>query len=60
MKREEDSKDRRLSRIKLTRMAKDKFAAFKKVYYKSVTPAFDQLSEKEIEQCMVLLDKINI
>lgn len=60
VQREEDSKDRRLLRIKLTKTAKDKFEAFKKVYYRSVTPAFDKLSEKEMEQFMILLGKINI
>lgn len=58
--RGEDAKDRRIIRITLTKKAKDKFAAFKKNYYKSVSPAFGALSQAEIEQFIFLLDKIRI
>lgn len=58
--REEDSKDRRILRIKLTKKAKEEFMAFKKSYYTSVSPAFDELSQHEIEQFIFLLNKIKI
>ena len=60
VKRKEDSEDRRISRMTLTRCAKEKFTVFKKNYYKSVSPAFNKLSEKEIERFSLLLNKINI
>jgi len=56
--RMEDLQDRRILRIKLTQKAKAKFIAFKKKYYKSVSPAFSALSQDEIEQFIVLLNKI--
>ncbi len=58
--REEDSKDRRILRIKLTKKAKDKFVAFKKSYYKSVSPAFSAFNQREIEQFIFFLNKIKI
>lgn len=58
--REEDSKDRRTLKIGLTDMAKEKFVAFKKSYYKSVSPAFNAFSEDEIEQFIFFLGKIKI
>lgn len=58
--REEDLHDRRILRIKLTASAKKKFAAFKKSYYKSVTPAFNTLSEKEMQRFVSFLNKIAI
>jgi DNA-binding MarR family transcriptional regulator len=58
--REEDTQDRRIIRIGLTEKAKDHFSAFKKNYYKAVSPAFSGFSEQEIEQFLFLLDKINV
>lgn len=58
LQREEDSKDRRILRIRLTSMAQEKFASFKKSYYKSMGPAFKGLSEAEIEQLAILIQKI--
>jgi DNA-binding MarR family transcriptional regulator len=58
--REEDAKDRRIQRMTLTDIARQKFTSFKKDYYKLVSPVFNELSEKEIEQFIVLLGKIKI
>lgn len=58
--REEDLKDRRILRIKLTQFAKNKLAAFKKNYYKAICPIFDGLNEKEIKQFLSLFNKIQI
>jgi DNA-binding MarR family transcriptional regulator len=59
VRREEDSKDRRILRMTLTESAKEKFTAFRKNYYKSVKPLFNGFSEKEINQFILLLNKIN-
>jgi DNA-binding MarR family transcriptional regulator len=58
IKREEDSEDRRILRMTLTKTAVKKFAKFKKNYYKSVSPLFGELNEKEIKQFIVFLNKI--
>ncbi len=60
VKREEDAKDRRSLRLTLTISARNKFAVFKKNYYKSVSPLFKELNEKEIRQFISLLNKITI
>jgi DNA-binding MarR family transcriptional regulator len=56
--REEDSKDRRIMKILLTKNAEDKFKDFKKNYFKSVSPLFDNLKDAEITQLITLLNKI--
>lgn len=58
LQREEDSTDRRVTKILLTTGARQKFAAFKKTYYKSVSPAFDGLSDEEVGVFIRLLGKI--
>ncbi len=58
--REEDPEDRRLLRIKLTRMAKNKFADFKKLYFATVNHAFDSLNDEEVITLLELLNKIDI
>jgi DNA-binding MarR family transcriptional regulator len=60
VKRDEDPKDRRILRISLTETAKNEFTVFKKNYYRSVSPLFRRLDEKEIKQFIGLLDKIDI
>lgn len=59
VKREEDSEDRRILRMTLTKSAREKFAVFKKNYYKSVSPLFNELSEKEINLFISFLNKID-
>lgn len=58
VKREEDPQDRRIIRITLAKNTKEKLKAFKKKYYKSVSPAFDGLKESEIKQFLRFLNKI--
>ena len=58
--REEDPDDRRILRISLTKAAKNEFVSFRKNYYKSVCPAFAALSQAEIEQFILLFNKIKI
>lgn len=58
VKREEDSQDRRLIRITLTKETKLKLNTFKKKYHKSVSATFDALTEPEIEQFIHLFDKL--
>jgi|WetSurMetagenome_2_1015567.scaffolds.fasta_scaffold143672_2 DNA-binding MarR family transcriptional regulator len=58
--REQDANDRRIIRITLTQSAAKRFTSFKNDYYKSVTPAFSSLDEKDIRQMILLLNKINV
>lgn len=58
LQREEDAKDRRILRIRLTSMAQEKFATFKKKYYQSVSPAFNGLTQAEINQLSTPIQKI--
>lgn len=58
LKREEDAKDRRIIRITLTKLAKDKMVAFKKKYNKSMSASFKKFSEIEISQFISLFNKI--
>ena len=58
--REEDKKDRRILQIVLTKKAEDKFKEFKKNYFNSVRPLFDNLNDKELDQLISLLGKVNI
>ncbi len=55
---QEDSKDRRIMKIMLTKNAEKKFKDFKKNYFKSVSPLFDNLSNEEMAQLINLLNKI--
>lgn len=55
-----DIHDRRTIRIQLTPFAQEKFAVFKKSYYSSVSPAFNNLNEAEMKQFIVFLEKIKI
>lgn len=58
VKRQEDLKDRRIMKILLTNSAEYKFKDFKKKYFKSVSPLFDNLTDDEITQLIGLLNKI--
>lgn len=59
VRREEDSKDRRIIRIKLTPLALGKLEEFKKGYLKSASRLFDVLSDAEIGELFRLLDKVD-
>ena len=58
--RQEDSNDRRVLNLTLSVAAQEKFAAFKKDYFESVSPAFEGLSDAELSSLLVLLNKIVI
>lgn len=60
VKREEDTRDRRLQRIKLTEFAESRFEQFKKSYYTSLNTLFDNLTDEEIKQLVSLFEKLNI
>jgi len=59
VRRDEDSNDRRLLRVKLTKSAINNFGEFKLNYFSMVSRAFDLLSAEEIHTLIVLLDKIS-
>ena len=58
VKREEDVKDRRIVRMKLTELARSKLEEFRKSYLASVRQVFDILSDAEIKELVRLLDKV--
>jgi DNA-binding MarR family transcriptional regulator len=60
VERREDTKDRRILQLHLTSQAQEKFRDFKKQYFHAVNPAFDALSDKEIETLIALLRKVTI
>jgi DNA-binding MarR family transcriptional regulator len=60
VKREEDARDRRVQRIKLTEFAESRFDQFKTSYYLSLNKLFDALTDKEVEQLVSLLEKLRI
>ena len=59
VRREEDIKDRRIIRIKLTELARSKLEEFTKSYLASVSQLFDILSDAEIKEMVRLLDKVD-
>jgi DNA-binding MarR family transcriptional regulator len=59
VRREEDARDRRIIRIKLTELAKSKLEEFRKGYLASASQAFDILSAAEIKELLRLLDKVD-
>ena len=59
VRREEDAKDRRIIRIKLTELAISKLEEFRKGYLASASRVFDVLSDAEIEEFVRLLDKVD-
>ncbi len=58
VRREEDAKDRRVIRIKLTELAQSKLEEFRKSYLASASRVFDILSDVEIRELVRLLDKV--
>lgn len=56
--REEDLKDRRIQKIKLRESTKKIFSEFKKIYFLSVSPFFDNLDDKELTELLRLLKKL--
>lgn len=59
VRREEDPKDRRIIRIKLTELAIIKLEELRKGYLISSSQVFDILSDAEITELVRLLDKVN-
>ncbi len=59
VRREEDVKDRRIIRIKLTELAKSKIEEFRKGYLTSASRVFDILTDAEIGELVRLLDKVD-
>jgi len=59
VRREEDAKDRRIIRIKLTELARNKLEEFKRGYLASASRLFDVLSDAEIGELIRLLDKVD-
>ena len=60
VKREEDARDRRLQRIRLTEFAESRFDQVKQLYYLSLNKLFDTLTDQEVEQLVSLLEKLRI
>src|SRR6266436_1582861 len=60
VRREEDARDRRLQRIRLTEFAESRFEQFKQSYYLSLNKLFDALNDKEVEQLASLLEKLSV
>jgi DNA-binding MarR family transcriptional regulator len=58
VKREEDTRDRRLQRIRLTEFAESRFDQVRKAYYLSLNTLFDALTDQEVEQLVSLLEKL--
>lgn len=59
VKREEDSNDRRIVRLKLTPTAKSQMEKFRKEFLASAARVFDVLSTDELKQLMDLLTKVS-
>lgn len=59
VRREEDPKDRRIIRIKLTELAKIKLEELRKGYLVSASQVFDVLTDAEVKELLRLLDKVD-
>jgi DNA-binding MarR family transcriptional regulator len=59
VERQEDSKDRRAQRIKLTEKAASRVDEFRKTFFERLSPKFALLSDAEILELTRLLGKIN-
>ena len=57
VRREEDARDRRIIRIKLTELAMSQLEEFRKGYLAAASRIFDVLSDAEIKELVRLLDK---
>jgi DNA-binding MarR family transcriptional regulator len=59
VRREEDTRDRRVIRIRLTDLASSKLEEFRKGYLAAASLVFDVLSDAEIEELVRLLNKVD-
>lgn len=59
VRREEDTRDRRIIRIKLTGRARSKLEEFRKGYLASANRVFDILSDEEIRELVRILAKVD-
>ncbi len=57
--RKEDPSDRRILRIKLTKVAQEKFAGFRRDYFTTASRIFGVLTDKEVSQLSGLLSKLD-
>ena len=60
VRREEDARDRRVQRIRLTEFAESRFDQVKQAYYLSLNTLFDALTDQEVEQLVSLLEKLRL
>lgn len=60
VRREEDARDRRVQRIRLTEFAASRFDQVKQAYYLSLNMLFDALTDQEVEQLVSLLEKLRL
>lgn len=60
VRREEDARDRRVQRIRLTEFAESRFDQLKQAYYLSLNTLFDALTDQEVEQLVSLLEKLRL
>lgn len=58
VKREEDIRDRRKQKLLLTEFAREHFPKFKKDYFSSVSSLFEALTDEELTQLLILLEKV--
>ena len=56
--REGDAADRRVVRMKITKLAIDQFEKFRQKHFESFGKVFEVLTNEEIEQLLSLLEKI--
>lgn len=59
VRREEDTRDRRIIRIKLTEFARGELEALRQSYLASASQMFGVLSDAEIKELLMLLEKVN-
>lgn len=57
--REEDTQDKRVLRVKLSKKIHEKMEKFMENYLKQIEPKFENFSEQEIKSLVKLLEKIN-
>lgn len=60
VRREEDTNDRRLLSIKLTKLAEAGFPDFKRDYFSNMSRKFESLCDDEIIMLIALLDKVSV
>jgi DNA-binding MarR family transcriptional regulator len=59
VRREEDARDRRIIRIRLTDLARSKLAELRRGYLAAASRVFDVLSDEEIRELGRLLEKVD-